>query len=130
MLGTIKETCYYCVPSFKVLDDQQQEVYLMHPPTCCGGMCVNCATEGNPCRKGCCKVPFWIFPPKSGNTNGRAGESAEVGKIVKVPKSFRTELFTDANAFEIIFPESASSEQKAVLTGSAILIDSIFFEGD
>jgi hypothetical protein len=48
-LGGVKETCYYCVPSFKVMDNQEREIYNVHPPTCCGGCCIDCCTEGNPC---------------------------------------------------------------------------------
>ncbi len=46
----------------------------------------------------------------------------------KVPKSLAVELFTDANAFNVHFPEGASVEQKAMIAGSAILINANFFE--
>lgn len=55
--------------------------------TCCGGCCVNCCAEGNPCcGKGCCKVPFHLFPFDQGNTNS----AEEVGKILKKPKRYVT----------------------------------------
>ena len=38
-LGSIKENYYYCVPSFTIKDDKDQPQYILHPPTCCGGMC-------------------------------------------------------------------------------------------
>jgi hypothetical protein len=131
-LGGVKETCYYCVPSFKVMDDQEREIYIVHPPTCCGGCCINCCTEGNPCcGRGCCKMPFWVFPASAvGQTNGKAGEAAKVGKILKKPKSLMTELFTEANAFEVTFPTDATSEQKALLAGTSIFLNALFFEGD
>lgn len=52
LLGSIKEDCWYCVPSFDVKDHEEKGLYVVHPPTCLGGMCVNCCAEGNPCGKG------------------------------------------------------------------------------
>lgn len=127
-LGRIQEKCYYCVPSFGLYDESDRHVYTIHPPTCCGGMCMNCCTEGCPCSpRGCCKVPFWIFPPDQRNTNG--GDAPHVGKILKKPKSAFTEIFTEANAFEVDFPTDATASQKAVLVGTSIFFNSIFFEG-
>ena len=126
-LGSIVETCYFCVPSFKINDAAGKQVYLLHPPTCCCGMCMNCCTEGNPCGRGCCKVPFWIFDAAVTNTNG--GNATHLGMILKKPKSIATEVFTDANAFEVKFPEAATVEQKAVLVGTAIFLNAVFFEG-
>lgn len=128
VMGSIKETCYYCVPSFHVNDADGKHIFTVHPPTCCGGMCFNCCTEGNPCGKGCCKMPFWIFPAAQTKTNG--GDAEYIGKILKKPKSAMTEAFTDANAFEVTFPDNATVEQKATLVGSSIFFNAIFFEGD
>lgn len=125
-LGSIVETCYFCVPSFKINDATGKQVYLIHPPTCCGGVCVNCCTEGNPCGAGCCKVPFWIFDADTKNTNG--GEALKIGKILKKPKSAAVEIFTDANAFEVQFPESATVEHKAMLVGTSVFLNAVFFE--
>lgn len=88
-----------------------------------------CCTEGNPCGgKGCCKVPFWIFDANQANTNG--AEAEKLGKILKKPKSWKTELFTDANAFEVTFPTSASVGEKAMLVGTAIFLNAVFFEAE
>ena len=74
----------------------------------------------------CCKVPFWIFDASVTNTNG--SDAPKLGKIVKAPKSIATEVFTDANAFEVNFPEAATVEQKAALVGTAIFLNAVFFE--
>lgn len=125
-LGRIEETCFFCVPSFKTYDDQGKHTYTIHPPTCCCGVCVNCFTEGNPCcGRGCCKVPFWIFPSTQSQTDGSVNY---VGKILKKPKSIMTEVFTEANAFEVHFPTDATVSDKAVLVGSTIFFNSVFFE--
>ena len=39
-----------------------------------------------------------------------------------------TEVFTDASAFEIDFPKNATADQKGILTGAAIFINSLFYE--
>lgn len=48
----------------------------------------------------------------------------------KVPKSLAVELFTDAEAFDVEFPEGSTSVQKALIAGSAILINANFFESE
>jgi len=125
-LGLVKETCYFCVPSYKVFDQNDNYLYLVHAPTCCCGMCPNCCAEGNPCcGKGCCKVPFWIFDPNQANTNG---DAPHLGKILKRPKSLSVEVFTDAESFEVTFPENASMAAKGTLVGAALLFNSLYFE--
>jgi len=126
-LGKVEEQCWYCVPVFKIFNENDDPIYKIHQPTCCGGGCVNCCYEGNPfCGRGCCKVPFLVFPSSQEETDG---DAPSVGKILKVPKSILTEMFTDAEAFDISFPEDATNSQKAMLTGTAIFLNSIFFEG-
>jgi len=123
-LGKAYETCYYCVPQYNVADHTGKDVYKIHPPLCCGGMCMNCCTEGNPCcGKGCCKVPFWIFP-----IDGGSDEEDKIGKILKKPKSLMTEIFTDAVALDIDFPSDSTPALKGLLTASALLLNSNYFE--
>lgn len=126
-LGKITEQCYFCVPSFVIHDVSGTAVYKIHPPTCCGGMCTNVCTEGKNCGGACCKVPFWIFDANQTNTGG--GEATHLGKILKQPKSMKTEIFTEAEAFEVTFPEQATVAQKAMLVGTAIFLNAVFFEG-
>jgi hypothetical protein len=49
--------------------------------------------------------------------------------ILKKPKSVATEIFTDANAFEVDFPKDATADQKGILIGLSVFINSVFFEG-
>jgi hypothetical protein len=76
----------------------------------------------------CCKVPFWVFDADQKQTNGT--DVRHLSKIVKLPESLTTELWTDANAFDVIFPDGATVHQKAMLVGSAIFLNAIFFERD
>lgn len=43
-MGSVKEQCYWCVPTFTLTDGKGQPIYTMHQPTCCGGCCVNPCT--------------------------------------------------------------------------------------
>lgn len=73
--GTVQESCYYCVPNFKVITADGTHQYDIHEPTCCGGMCVNCCAEG-------CYIfrrPFYIFPPGASGSVG-----SQSGRLVKV----------------------------------------------
>jgi hypothetical protein len=117
-LGSVKETCWFCVPSLKVFDNQGKQIYLVHSPTCCGGMCINCCAEGNPCGKGCCKQSFRIYDPDLADTNG---DAPYLGMILKKPKSLAVEVLTDANAFEIEFPKNATVDQKGIILGLGLL---------
>lgn len=127
LLGTLKEDYTYCVPSFRTYDYSGEAIYRIHPPTCCGGCCVNCCTEGNPCGAGCCKLPFRIYPASQEVTDG---DAPFIGKILKKPKSMMTEVFTEANAFDVTFPEDANTTDKGVIMAASIFINANFFEGD
>lgn len=125
-LGAVKEQFYCCVPRFVIRDGEDKPLYKLHMPTCFGGFCVNCCTEGNPCGgKGCCKCPFHIFPADQQNTDNGA---EPLGKIVKAPKSFGTEIFTEADAFDVVFPDDATPSQKAILAGTSIFLNALYFE--
>jgi len=127
-LGNMEESCWVCVPRMRINDANGNPLYKVHSPTCCMGMCVDICAEGNPCcGKGCCKVPFYIYPASQEDTDNGA---PYIGKVVKVPKSLAVELFTDAEAFDVEFPEDATSVQKAMIAGSAVLINANFFESE
>jgi len=127
-MGRLQEQCYCCLPQSIIRDAQGNDLYLVHPPSCCGGCCMDCCSKedkGNCCLKCCgCTVPFHIF--QVGKEHGQG--ATPDGKIVKKMKSVATELFTDANAFDVEFPESATTEEKAMIAGSAVLINEMFFE--
>ena len=72
-------------------------------------------------------MPYHIFPASQADTDNG---TPEIGKIVKVPKSLALELFTDAEAFDITFPEDATPEQKAIIAGTTIFLNANFFEYD
>lgn len=117
--GKISEDYFYCVPTFTVTDANDQAVYKIHPPTCCGGLCVNCCIEGNPCRrKGCCKFPCHVFPADQEETHGGA---PYIGKISKRSKS----VTADARSLTISFPDKSTSVEKGLLMGSALFLNAL-----
>lgn len=125
-MGYIKEDYWYCVPHFTLSNGKGEPIYKMHQPTCCCGCCVNPCTEGNPCcGRGCCKVPFHIYSYDQEKTDG---DAPYVGKILKKPKSAAVEVFTEADAFEVDFPSDATTDQKALLVGTSIFLNAVFFE--
>ena len=48
------------------------------------------------------------------------------GKILKLPKSWKVQLFTDAKAYDVTFPRECTSDQKVLLASSAVFINSNF----
>jgi hypothetical protein len=117
-LGKVEEDCWYCVPSFKVMSDDTFVQYNIHQPTCCGGMCVDM------CAEGCCscRVPFHIYPI------GHHEKGQEVGKITKVWGGLGKEILTDADSFELHFPNGVDQVTKARLLGATFMINQLFFE--
>jgi len=125
-LGKIRERPFLFVPRFKIYDDTGKAVYKVHQPTCCGGCCVHCCSDGNPCGKGFCKVGFHVFPDYQKVTDGNIVSPA--GKILRRPRGFVSGILSDADQFDIDFPLNASNEEKALLMGTAIYLNSVFFE--
>jgi len=119
-VGAIVEDMWFCVPMFKVNDASGNHQYNLHQPTCCGGMCVDC------CAEGCCncRIPFYVFEP------GKQATGEQCGSITKIWSGLGTELFTDADKFEMHFPPGADSNTKATLLGGTFLLNQLLFRID
>jgi len=72
-------------------------------------------------------VSFRLFPIDQKNTGG---DAEYIGVILKKPKSAMVEIFTDAEAFDVTFPDDATNDEKAIMAGTAVFINANFFEGD
>lgn len=124
-LGDIRESCWWFVPQFKVYDHNEKEVYVIHPPTCCDGMCMDCTPDGeNPCPHGCCMIPCDVYPIAKNGTEGMD----RVGRMAKIPKETFKDTFNEINYYKIDFPSEATVNQKGLLLGSSILINALYFE--
>mmetsp|Transcript_41421 Transcript_41421/g.46255 ORF Transcript_41421/g.46255 Transcript_41421/m.46255 type:complete len:279 (+) Transcript_41421:21-857(+) len=123
-LGDIRESFWCFVPQFKVYDDDMEEVYVIRPPTCCNGMCIDCTgSDGNPvCPHGCCMVPCDIYPRSDLKGVDR------IGRMAKIPKETFRETFNETNYYKIEFPDEATTNEKGLLLGSSILINALYFE--
>lgn len=119
VVGSTKEGCWCCIPFFNVHNGAGERQYVIHMPTCCFGMCVNICSEG--CCS--CKIPFGIYKP------GQQKSDQKLGQITKVWGGLATEMFTDADKFEVEFPAEADADTKANLLGSVFLLNQLFFEG-
>ena len=114
--GSVVETFWMFVPMLNVVGPGGDVEYKISMPTCMGGLCVNIFAEGL-CN---CRIPFYIFKPDSGTT-----KEEKVGNITKIWAGLGSELFTDADKFELNFPADASQESKARLLGATFLINQV-----
>mmetsp|Transcript_18450 Transcript_18450/g.23856 ORF Transcript_18450/g.23856 Transcript_18450/m.23856 type:complete len:223 (+) Transcript_18450:135-803(+) len=115
-LGKTTVPFFWCLPNFSVQDGNENLEYNVHQPECCFGLCVNCFAEG--CCN--CNVPFYVYSPEN--------DKDHIGKIFKHRRGFGTQIFSDADTFQVDFPDGSSPEQKARLLGTIIFINMAFFE--
>jgi hypothetical protein len=123
-LGGAEMSAYFylpfcCYPKVMVKDETGQDEYVVKMPECLGGMCIDIFAEGS-CN---CKVPFYIYPAAS-----KCGKGDEVGKIIKVWRGLGTEVFTDADSFQLNFPPGINAAGKARMLGTTMLLNMLFFE--
>jgi len=120
-IGSTKEMFNFCpVPKFQVLRPDGTPEYLVSMPTCVAGMCVNIFAEGL-CN---CRVPIYVYPPDATSFT----PENKIGNITKVWRGLGTEMFTDADSFEVEFPPGAGPDSKARLVGTVFLLNQLFFE--
>ena len=117
-VGSTKEACYCCVPSFNVLDAKHRKTHVVHQPTCCGGLLVDSCAIGL-CS---CHNVYHIYKAD----NDRMGH--EVGSITKKWGGVTKETLTDADTFSLVFPLEADANTRATLVGSTFLLNQLYFE--
>ncbi|KAH3743082.1 Phospholipid scramblase 2 [Pelomyxa schiedti] len=105
-LGCTAHVCSCCVPTFVVLDENDNEVYRII------GNCCGCAT-----------YTLNIYAP-----SGPHERDDSLGTIQKRWSGLSRELFTDADTFFVTFPTAANGKQRVLLLGALLLIDFMFFE--
>jgi len=122
--GSTVEGFYYCVPQFHILDENKKGAYTMQMPTCCGGVCIDL------CAEGCCncRIPFYLYNHKNATRGEELQSSDKPAQITKVWGGMATEMFTDADKFEVLFPDGATPKQKASLLGTVFFLNMNFFE--
>lgn len=96
-LGKVRQECYICRPSFKIIDENGYKVFIVKAP---------CFTS--PCG---CDIEFSIYQ-----------KGKKVGKIVKRWAEYEREVFTDADVFAVFFPKNIDVKSKALLLAATFLI--------
>ncbi|KAH8286123.1 hypothetical protein KR054_003037, partial [Drosophila jambulina] len=104
VIGSIKEECTICKPSFRILDHNGDLVLRIEGPFW------TCSTCGN--------IEFQVV-----SLNGE-----NIGKISKQWSGLAREVYTKADNFGISFPLELDVRLKAILLGATFLIDFMFYE--
>lgn len=120
-IGSTKEAFWFFVPKFETLRADGSKEYIVSPPTCVGGLCVDIFAEGL-CN---CRVPIYVYPGDATSLD----KDNKIGGMVKIWSGLGSELFTDADKFELDFPPGADPSAKARLLGTLFLMNQLFFEG-
>jgi len=122
VIGKTQFVCDGCifVPKYDVFEANGQKKYRLRPDTCVAGMCIQCRCGG---AKGkCCRVPYIVRDPKTLDPlKGNGGQ--ENAQVTQLWSGLMNECCTQRDTFHVIFPDTATAEEKLALTGSAILID-------
>ena len=116
------------MPHFTVYKDAEgkQAEHQIQMPTCCGGLCIDV------CAEGCCncRIPYYVYPvgsldrgtelmgsrPEADPKKGKEGK--KYAQITKVWGGAATEMFSDADKFEVEFPAGSDPASKARLLGT------------
>ena len=122
--------CYICnhclfVPKYDVTNSQGETIYRISPDTCLMGMCIRCRKDGS--KGKCCRVPFIIRDPHTlAPIPTRGNES--IAQADALWTGWANECCMNKNAYHLAFPQDATAEEKLILIGSAVLIDTTIFE--
>lgn len=112
-IGRVYEPFKCCDPTFQIFNGAEQHKYTI---------IANCCQCGFFCKK-CAETKFDIF-----STFNYSESSTPVGSISKKFSGLIQELFTDADNFEVFFPEDATPEDKLMILGTTLMIDYRYFE--
>ena len=115
-VGKIVHLFTCCDPEFDVYDASGMVKYFVNADCCqCGIMC-----SKNICGKFSNAV-FNIYAPGSNNI---------IGTINKMPAQSFAEFATDADSYEISFPQGISPDDKMLIIALGLMIDYQYFETD
>eukprot|EP00320_Phaeocystis_rex_P014198 CAMPEP_0119058498 /NCGR_PEP_ID=MMETSP1178-20130426/2803_1 /TAXON_ID=33656 /ORGANISM="unid sp, Strain CCMP2000" /LENGTH=190 /DNA_ID=CAMNT_0007039437 /DNA_START=75 /DNA_END=647 /DNA_ORIENTATION=- len=129
LIGSSSYLCDVClaVPKFMVKDYTGADKFLVRPDTCCFGCCVR--PRCNPCDRRASRtvyIPLFIRDPVSGERlPGAVGGDAHISKVWS---GWKKECCSDADNFQVVFPQSSDTIDRANLLGATVLIDFSWFE--
>jgi hypothetical protein len=113
IVGKIVNTFTCCDPEFEIFDKNGNVKFKVHADCCqCGLLCAS-----NVCGK---------F--SSANFDILDGTSNKVGQITKMSAQSYSEVVTDADSYQVSFPQQASAEDKLLMIVLGLMIDYQYFE--
>ena len=116
VVGKIVNTFTCCDPEFDVFDKSGNVKFRVHADCCqCGLLCAN-----NICGK-FSSANFDIYDGTLTN---------KVGQISKMAAQSYSEMVTDADSYQVTFPQQASPHDKLLLIALGLMIDYQYFETD
>lgn len=114
-VGTVTHACTFCNPEFEILDGNDQIKYIASASCCQAGLIF----PNSLCGK-CYDVTFEIMNP---------GTREVVGHIIRKSAELE-EMVTDADSYQVNFPQNASPYDKFLIIALGLLIDYQYFETD
>jgi len=114
-VGTVRHACTLCNPEFEILDGNDQLKYIVSANCCQAGLIF----PNSLCGK-CYDVLFEILNP---------GTNELVGSITRKSAELE-EMVTDADSYQINFPQTASPYDKFLILALGLMIDYQYFETD
>ena len=128
--NTLGKTTYVCdacicVPKFDVTDANGAKRYHLRPDTCFGGICVKCVCGGKGGK--CFHVPMVVRDPETRQPLVVKGEN-KTAQISLLWAGLKNACCTKRNAYHLVFPDGATTNDKLTLMGSTILTDILYFE--
>ena len=112
-IGKIKHLFTFCDPEFEVYNPQGLLYYVRADCCQCGLLCAN-----NLCGK-LSQATFEIYKP---------GTSNVLQTISKMPAQSFGEAATDADSYQVGFPQNSTPEDKLLLIALGLMIDYQYFE--
>lgn len=125
-LNSTRVICKCCspMPQF-AYEENGTDVYIIRPPLCCLGMCVQ-----PECSKGCKRcmaLPYYYYDAETGE-RCKGGDDNSEPMIMKVWSGFKKECCSTADNFAVIYPLGITPERKLGLLGATFMLDFVVFE--
>ena len=118
-IGRIYEPFRCCDPNFQIFDEKNVLKYLVAGDCCqCGILCKSCGK--------CYETMFYIFDAN----NSSRDPAQSIGSITRKNPGIAKAMFTDADNFDVVFPDNATPLDKLMIIGATLMIDYAFFEDE
>jgi hypothetical protein len=117
-VGSVKDPFSCCDLTFQTLNANNEKKFEMNANCCQCGIC---------CRNGCGACAEVQIPIYNASNNKKIPENKD-GLVRKAERDCAKSILTDADNFEITFPENATPEEKLLLICTTLMIDYRYYE--